>query len=810
MIFHYVKIAWRNLIRHRVLTFINVSGLSVGLACFSLFVLYAVHELSYDRFHVQADRLYRVYEWWDFDGRSGREPTGATPLGAAMKNDLADVEDFVRVQAGFERLTRVGNDVARIPVSFADAQFFSVFTFPLLEGNARTALAHDHSVVLTRARALQLFGKTDVVGETVEIQNNDDQYETFVVGGVANDLPANSTIRFDILGNFDYVLTTADGRASMDNWHMTIGVTSYVLLRPGSTLAQDSDRLATFREKYFPKEKHQLQARGDWNGTGKQPNGYGLQPIMDMHTNVTIDSWAASNVRNVWILVAIAGGVLIIACINFIILAIGRSAGRSREVGMRKVVGGRRWQLVYQFLSESLLLSFFSAVIGYGLAEALLPFFNLLSGRQLSFSFTNYPELAGLLAATVLLSGLLAGSYPAFVLSGFRPIEALKNRVRLAGSNMFTRSLVTLQFGISIALILATVVIFQQLQFMYTRDLGLNRDNVVGVRAEGVDVSRVYPLFREALRQSPSISGITGSAMGLGAGEWQMGHGYEINGKVLSIIEYPIDDHYLDVMGMRLIAGRNFDVAIASDTTTSIIVNEALVQNDMNTTPDKAVGTQIRVSNGQELKTIIGVVRDFNFESLTRRVRSQMFLYPSSFKPSVFYVRLQDGDPTASLALLETTWKRLVPDVPFSYSFLDDKFNAFYVSEQRWSRIVGWAGGISIFLACLGLFGLASLAVANRLKEIGIRKVLGASVGSVTALLSKDFVKLVGIALVLAAPLAWYVLQQWLQTFAYRITLHAWVFALTGGVVVLVALATVGVQSIRAAARNPVESLKHD
>lgn len=351
---------------------------------------------------------------------------------------------------------------------------------------------------------------------------------------------------------------------------------------------------------------------------------------------------------------------------------------------------------------------------------------------------------------------------------------------------------------------------FQQLRFMYTYDLGLNRDNVVGIRAEGVDVNRVYPLFREALLTSPSIVGITGSAIGLGANEWQMGHGYEVNGKVIPIIEYPIDGHYLDVMGMRLIAGRNFDGAIASDTSTSIIVNEALVQNDMNTTPEKALGVQIRAPKREHYKTIIGVVRDFNFESLSRSVRSQMFLYPSSFKPSVFYVRLHDGDPTASVALLEKTWKRLVPDVPFSYSFLDDKFNAFYVSEQRWSRIVGWAGGMSIFLACLGLFGLASLAVANRLKEIGIRKVLGASVGSVTALLSKDFVKLVSVALVLAAPVAWYFLQQWLQTFAYRITLHVWVFALTGGVVVLAALATVGLQSIRAAVRNPVESLKQD
>jgi len=807
MFFHYIKIAWRNLARHRVLTFINVSGLSVGLACFSLFLLYAVHELSYDRFHEQSAGLYRVYDWWDYEGRSGREPSATTPLGPALKSDLADVEDFVRMQGGFERLVRAGNQVNRIRISFADPQFFSLFTFPLLEGDAATALADPHSVVLTEARALQLFGKTDVVGETVEIQNNG-IYEPFIVSGVANDIPTNSTITFDILGNFGYILASPDGQASMGDWHMTIGVSTYVKLKPNSDLMHEPERLALFRQKYFVDEGKRLQERGVWKGKGKLPVGYGLQPIADMHTNVTIDPWGASNTRNIWILVGISAGVLAIACINFIILAIGRSAGRSREVGVRKVIGGRRLQLIYQFLAESLLLSFFSAIIGYGLAEALLPFFNVLSGRSLTFSFRQYPELALLLSGTVVASGLLAGSYPALVLSGFRPVEALKNRIRLAGSNLFTRSLVTFQFGISAALILVTVVILQQLSYMHTRDLGLNQENVVAVRADGTDTEKIYPLFRTALQGNASILGVTGSAIGLGANEWQMGHGFKINDKVVGVIEYPVDHRYIDVMGMRLIAGRDFNADAASDTMNAVIVNEALVRNDLNTTPEKALDMQLRAAKGNKVVTIIGVVRDFNFESLTRKVRSQFFTQPPSFSPAVFYVRLKSGDPTESIALLERTWKSLAPDVPFSYSFLDEKFDAFYTSEQRWSRIVGWGGGISIFLACLGLFGLASLAVANRTKEMGIRKVLGASVASVTLLLSKDFVKLVLIALVLAAPVAWFVLEEWLKTFAYRISLQVWVFVLAGAAVLAVALFTVGLQSIRAAFMNPVDSLK--
>jgi len=807
MFFHYIKIAWRNLVRHRVLTFINVSGLSVGLACFSLFLLYAVHELSYDRFHEQASSLYRVYDWWDLEGRSGREPSATTPLGPALKSDLADVEDFVRIQGGFERLVRTGNRVNRIRVSFADPQFFSLFTFPLLEGNAATALADQHSIVLTQARAIQLFGKTDVVGETVEIQNNG-AYEPFVVSGVADNVPANSTITFDMLGNFGYILASADGRASMEDWHMTIGVSTYVKLKSNSSLMHEPEPLALFRQKYFVDEPKQLQERGLWKGKGKLPVGYGLQPITDMHTNVTIDPWGASNTRNVWILISISAGVLVIACINFIVLAIGRSAGRSREVGVRKVIGGRRQQLIYQFLAESLLLSFFSAVIGYGLAEVLLPFFNDLSGRSLTFSFRQYPELAVLLSGTVVVSGLLAGSYPALVLSGFRPVEALKNRIRLAGSNLFTRALVTFQFGISVALVLITVVILQQLSYMHTRDLGLNQENVIAVRADGTDTKRIYPLFRTALQGNASILGVTGSAMGLGADEGQMGKGFKINDKMVGVIEYPVDEHYLEVMGMRLVAGRNFNAEAASDTMDAVIVNEALVRNDLNTTPEKALDIQLRSGKGTKVVTIIGVVRDFNFEPLTQTVRSQFFTQPPSFSPSVFFVRLKGGDPTESIALLERAWKGLAPDVPFSYSFLDEKFEAFYTSEQRWSRIVGWAGGISIFLACLGLFGLASLAVANRTKEVGIRKVLGASVSSVTALLSKDFIKLVLIALILAAPAAWFVLEEWLKTFAYRITLQVWVFVLTGVAVLAVALFTVGLQSVRAAFMNPVDSLK--
>ncbi|MBA4055622.1 MAG: ABC transporter permease, partial [Marivirga sp.] len=552
MILHYLRIAFRNLERQKLLTFINISGLSIGLACFSLFLLYAVNEFSYDRFHINAPNIYRVYSWWAFTEREGSEPASTTPLGPAMKNDFPDVEAFVRLQGGSEKLVRIDDDVFSINVSFADPQILSVFTFPLIYGNAATALSDQHNIVLTRSKSIQLFGVTDVVGKQVEIKTGE-QYETFTVGGITDDIPVNSTIQFDILGNFEYILNSEMGRASIDDWNMTIGIAVYVQLHPSSNLMNDTGRLASFHSKYFPDEAEAVKKEGLWDGKGAYPSSYGLQPLRDVHTNVKVDAWGAVNPKNIWILVGIAGSVLLIACINFIILAIGRSSGRSKEVGVRKIIGGQRKQLIFQFLSESLLLTLFSSVFAIGIAQTLIPFFNDLSGRNLRFSLEQYPEMFMLLAITIVTVGLLAGSYPALVLSGFKPVEALKNRVRLAGSNFFTKSLVTFQFVLSIALIVSTFVILRQLSFMRSKDLGLIKENVVMISARDSDFKRVYPLFRNEVISSTLIAGVTASAIGLGDGEGQMGRAYEVNGKVEGIIEYPIDERFLDVMGMRLV-----------------------------------------------------------------------------------------------------------------------------------------------------------------------------------------------------------------------------------------------------------------
>jgi putative ABC transport system permease protein len=805
MLRHYLTIAVRILERQKLSAFINVLGLSIGLACFSLFLLYGVNEFSYDRFHANQNSIYRVYDWWRYTERQGAEPSSSTPLGPALKSDIADVEEFVRVMGGGENVVRVDGKLLSARLTFADPQILSVFTFPLIEGDAKNTLSDPNNIVLTKSIATRLFGEADPIGRQFEIREGD-EFKPFIVTGITEDIPVNSSIRFEMLGSFERVLNTPMGRQSSQSWTMTIGINVFVKLRDGSQLMNEPERIASFRTKYFPNEAEELKKNGEWSGEGVLPTGYGLQPLTSIHTDVSVDQ-GASNPRNIWTLIGIAGGVLIIACINFIVMSIGRSAGRSKEVGVRKVSGSRRKQLIFQFLSESLLLTSFSALLGIGLAQVLLPLFNELSGRSLTFSIGQYPEMIALMAGTIVVVGLIAGSYPALVLSGFEPIKALKNKIKLSGSNFFTRSLVTFQFVLSVTLIIVTVVFLQQLSFMRSRDLGLQKDQVIMIWSQNTNS---YEQFKQLIESQSVVAGVTGSEMGLGAGAGQMGGGYDLAGKRQGVIEYPVDEKFLDVLGVKLIAGRNFRTGLTSDTVTSIIVNESLVRSGLNTTPEKAVGMQIASARDLSVrKTIIGVVKDFNFEPLTREVRPQLFSQPATFNPSAYFVHLKKVD-TETLSMLESAWKKVAPDLPFKYGFVDERFNAFYKEEQRWATILAWAGNICIFLASLGLFGLASLSAANRTKEVGIRKVLGASVPGIARLLSGDFVKLVFIAVMISTPIAWYITTQWLTQFAYRIELSWLTFVMTGIFALMVAAFTVGIQAMRAAVANPVKSLRSE
>ena len=811
MIKHYFKIALRNFVKQKGLAFINVFGLSVGLACFTLFLLFAVNEFSFDRFHKNEKNIYRVY--LHADAMRGDEAHGSSylpiPLGPAMKQDFPEVENYVRFKDAWNGdFVKADNKVSRIKVSFADPQLFSVFSFKVLYGNAHDPLKNPNNIVLTKDIALQLFGETNAVGKTVEIKE-ENNFEPFIVTAVSENIPANSTIQFQILASFEYYTSTSGGKRGVDNWHRS-GYQTYVQLRPGSKLTNESEQLKKFRSKYYPDEEAELKKDSLWTAGGS-PIIYRLQPLKEMHTDIKVGGGGveAVNPKNIWILLAIAAGVLLIACINFTTLAIGRSAGRAKEVGVRKVIGGDKKQLVFQFLAEALLLSILSAGLGILLGKILLPYFNILSGRELNFSFAQYPEMIWMLIGLVLVVGLLAGSYPALVLSGFKPIEVLKSKIRVGGSNIFTKSLVTVQFILSIGLIISTVIILQQLKFMQNKNPGFNKENIVMVDAEGVDTKKIYPLFRQKLAMQPLITAVAGSELGLGEGTGWSRSGFEYNGKHKDVYEYFVDPGYINLMGMQLIAGRNFDPKISSDTLRSVIINETML-NDFGWTVDNAVGQELKGYSENLTPVVIGVVKNFHFRPFSEKIEPQMFHQFHDYAPYKYFVRIKAGDPSKALDVMKQAWTSVVPDLPFKYDFLDESLDRFYKSESRWSNIVGWAGGISIFLACLGLFGLAALAAVNRTKEIGIRKVLGASLTGIVSLLSKDFLKLVVIALVIASPLAWYFMHKWLQDFAYRINIGWYVFVITGIIAILIALVTISFQAIKAAIANPVRSLRSE
>src|SRR5215203_6030841 len=567
MIKHYLKIAFRNLVKQKGLAFINIAGLSIGLACFSLFLLYTINEFSFDRFHKNAKNIYRVYRWTE--AMQGEPAAGDVylpmPLAPAMKQDLPDIQNYVRLQEAWgESYVKFENKTDRIKLSFADPQILSMFSFKIKSGSSKSALKDLHNVVLTERMARKFFGAENPLGKTLLIKK-EESFEPFIVSAIVENPPSNSSIQFEALGNYDYLATTDNGKGSVNNWRRSAYIT-FVQLKTGSKLASKG-ALIPFRKKYYPDEEAEARKAGYWTGKGV-PVKYGLQPLLSIHTDTKV--WGgdvpAVKPKTIWILLAIAFGVLLIACINFTTLAIGRSASRAREIGIRKVVGSGRNELILQFLAEALLLTIFAVLLGLLLGNFLLPYFNQLSGKELVFSFGQFPELIWLLIGLTLIVGFLSGSYPALVLSGFKPLEVLKQKIKVGGSNFFTKSLVTVQFILSIGLVASTMIILQQLKFMTSKNPGFNKENIVVVNARDVDGKKNYPLFRQALAGDPSISGIAASELGLGEGTGWSRSGFDYKGKLKQVFEYFIDPNYIPLMQMQILKGRNFAPNISSDT----------------------------------------------------------------------------------------------------------------------------------------------------------------------------------------------------------------------------------------------------
>ena len=812
MIKNYLKITLRNLGRHPGYTFINVFGLAVGIGFCSLLFLYVNDELTFDRFHEKGDRIYRAHRVSFNDDGSPPDLDIYMPMpwGPAFERDFPEVDQVVRFCTFLNHYVRQGDITLEENVIYADPSFFEVFTFPLVLGSPETVLADQQSVVLTEKAASIYFGHEVPIGRTLEIRIND-HFEPFTVTGIAENPPGNSTIQFDILIPFSKLINGVRRfQGSEENWGRSAFVT-YLTLREGSSFSDNDDRLVQFHEQNSPYTEEVLRSAGIWNGEGP-PVTYDLQPIQDVHLDSRIPGsmTQSSDPMYSYILLGIALAVLIIACINFTTLSVGRSVSRSREVGVRKVVGARRKQLMGQFWGESLVLSFAAFWVGLFLAGLFMPTFNELTNKSLAVGLLSDPYIFLPIATLILITSLVAGGYPAVVLSAFKPVDTLRSRFASVRSNKLTRSLVVVQFTLSVFLIISTMIMMQQLNYLRTENLGFDQEQVLAVHLNGISPTRALSFMQDELAPRVDVESIAASNLTLGAGSGWGRQGFDYNGENKQVYEYRVTPNYLDVMEIDLALGRSFNPALATDSVRSAIVNEALVQDFGWDDPIGQVLTGY--TNDAEMDpVVIGVVRDYNFRPLHEEVEPMVLMAsPTTGRLQTLLIRMNTSQMEETIEAVRSAWMEISPDVPFEYNFMEEDIARFYLEEERWSGIVGYSSLFAIFIACLGLLGLTSLMVTKRTKEVGIRKVLGASVHGVVGLLSTEFLKLVGIALVIAIPVAYFAMRRWLDTFSYHVELGVTVFLAAGMLTILVTLLTISYQAIRAALTNPVKALKYE
>lgn len=805
MISSYLKIALRSLWNKKAFASINIFGLAIGLATCMLILLFVQHELSYDRFNRNADRIFRVTLHGRIGGNDINIAGASAPAGPALLRDYPGVEAYARLSSSGTFLVKNGEKrFLEERVIFTDSNFFNFFSIPLLKGDVNTVLKEPKTVVLTRSMALKYFGNQDPIGKSLDMGN----IGAFRVTGVCEDVPSNSHFHYNFFGSMKSVTLG-------DKW-LSSGAHTYILLRNGYPVEKLSAQMPQMVRKYIgPEIQEFLGMSYDEYLRKGDKFGLGLQPLTDIHltSNLENELEGNSNIKYIYIFTVIAAFILLIACINFMNLSTAGSAGRAKEVGVRKVMGSVRQQLMAQFLIESVLVTFFALLVALVLVVLLLPGFNDLAGKQFDLQSILNARMIGYALAGCLIVGLLAGSYPAFFLSAFRPVAVLKGSIQAGVKSGWLRNtLVTIQFVVSIVMIIGTMVVYQQLRFIQNKNLGFDKEQVLILHDTHL-LGDKAKTFKEQLRSLSAVSSVTLAGY-VPAGNSNNGtdgflpENADNNITPYRFTTYQVDEDYLKTLGIGLVAGRNFSKAFGGDSA-SVLINEAAVKQFGWKDP---IGKRIRtIGNGtpesKRFYTVAGVTKDFHFRSMHERIAPLVMFYGGD--QYQIAVKIKTNDIPGVLKTLEKTWKATT-DNPFGYSFLNERFNNMYESEQRVGRLFGIFAGLAVVIACLGLFGLAAFTTIQRTKEIGVRKVLGASVWSIVSLLSKDFVKLVGIAIVIGSPLAWYGMNTWLSDFAYKVSIEWWVFLVAGVLAVSVALLTVSFQSIKAALVNPVKSLKSE
>ncbi len=790
MLKSYCLIAWRNIMRNKALSFINIAGLSIGLACCMLISLYTKDELSFDRFHAKKNQLYRLTcRIIEKDGRQQKFGIAHMIEGPSFKAAIPEIKEFTRVSEE-DFFVKRGAEIFNEKAIWADDNFFSVFSFPLVSGNAKNVLSDLHSLVITDEMAIKYFGTTDAIGKTLEFNINN-AFEPFTVTGVAKKTPQNSTIKFGLVLPFKYY----EQKDYSDGWLWLSYPTFFVM----DAKVNQRQVAAKMQQVFETKAKDQIAEEAKHGGAGKFY--WGVQPFLQMHLDTeTKETMNVSDPVYSYILGGIAIFILLIACINFINLTVGQSLKRSKEIGIRKVIGGQRGQLIRQFLGESFMLCAIAFILAVVLAQIALPVFNSLSNKQLSLSYLLDVKLVLSFIGLFLLTAFAAGFYPALVLSGFDPVRTLYNRTRFTGKNYLSKSLVVVQFALATFLIITTLFVYSQFDYLTHQDLGYNDKQLLELNVGQGRNQLLMNRFKEAFTKVPGIVAVAPRM----AGEWETNT--RANGKEFPVRYEHIDEDYLPTLGVPIVAGRNFSKDFAADSTQSVLVNEAYVKA---TGWKDAVGKNIDFLNGGPVQLqVVGVVKDYHYASLKEKISPQLFSTSPKLPFGKFMIRINPASLPKTLAAIEKIYRELAPNRPFQYDFKDDLNYKKYEAEERWKQIITLSAILTIFISCIGLFGLTTLSVQKRTKEIGVRKVLGANVLQISALVSKNFVLLVLLAFLVAIPAAWFAVGKWLQNFAYRIEMHWWVFAAAAVTTVIIALITVSFQSIRAALSNPVKSLR--
>ncbi|WPP51066.1 ABC transporter permease [Catalinimonas niigatensis] len=808
MLKNYFNTALRSLWRYKGYSVINLLGLVLGITSCILICLYVQSEMSYDRFHNQADQIYRIQNRFTPPFGNALYPHTVSALGPAIAQNSTEVKNFVRVTkfgGGFNNslMVKIGDEFYKEENAYAaDPAFFNIFSFPLLEGSPESVLKSPYNVVLSKSLALKFFGEGNALGKSIAFANHPNQ--DYKVSGIMADVPENTHMQFDLLISLSTIdALNPDAPQTQDEAWLNDGYYTYLLLENQDAVADIEESIRVLSDKHVDE-----QEISRFNAS--------LMPLTDiyLHSNGLNEMKANGSMTRVYIFIAVAIFILLIAIINYMNLATARSARRAREVGMRKALGAFRRQLIFQFLSESLLTTFFATLVSLFLAYLFLPAFNNLAGKNIELDLFNNPLPLSLLSGILLFVGLASGSYPAFFLSSFRPVDVLKGELTagMKSSPLLRKGLVIFQFAVSIVLIICTWIVYSQLDFLQNKDLGYDKEHIVVLTNTDNAVTERMNAFRAELMKNANISNV--------------GASFSVPGGLRPIIAVKTDEmnetereamacinvnfEYIPTFDIELIEGRNFDPNISTDSTQAVILNqEGVKQLGITGNPIGQVVSVANFDGGYDEKTVIGVIGNINFEPLYRKTEGA-FLAPLFPAYNYVFIKISPENRQNTIAHIEQTWKTFVPEQAFDFSFLNDELNRLYAAEEKMSTLVTYFSALAIIVACLGLFGLASFATDQRRKEIGVRKVLGASNRSIVLMFYKEYLQIILVSNLIAWPLAYYLARQWMGNFVFNTGIHWFIFLMGGGIVLVIALLTVGSKAAAAALSNPVNALRSE